>query len=228
MRHTILTLCLLSLCGCSSWQRATSSQQWIELPPPAHATTDIMRAEWSLVQQGTPITNAMLSVGTPTAADHAATKGYVDATSNNIVRAVGYTYNLRTIFTNLHAEVTAYGTANFSVNEFPITAEEVEVLIAGYSGVSVEASSADGPILNSAVVQANFLMEAWIAQAGLDALCKARFASAGNYQNAPMFAITANEINGYGCNFELTMVQYINGKKVDQFNFNITLTVPEE
>jgi len=57
MRHTIITLCLLSICGCSSWQRATSSQQWIELPPPAHATTDVMRAEWTLVQQGTALTN---------------------------------------------------------------------------------------------------------------------------------------------------------------------------
>jgi hypothetical protein len=47
-----------SLCGCAQWRNATSSQQWIELPPPPGATTDVLRAEWSLVQQGTPVTNA--------------------------------------------------------------------------------------------------------------------------------------------------------------------------
>lgn len=44
--------------GCASWKAATASEQWIEMPPPAGATNEMLVREWQIVQSATPVTNA--------------------------------------------------------------------------------------------------------------------------------------------------------------------------
>lgn len=58
--YTIGVLCLtLLLTSCAAWKNATSSDQWVELPPPPGCTNEMQLREWSIVQAGTPITNMM-------------------------------------------------------------------------------------------------------------------------------------------------------------------------